>query len=100
MFRMLIIAFCVLAVAGCTRLERNTPLAIAQCGVEVGATCVNGLMGWSSRNAEGATERWAQGCKVSQNDFCSWCAASGDPIFYPKGTRPKPSDCAGTRPRK
>lgn len=84
---------CLLALSACTKLERATPLAIAKCGVEVGATCETRLMGWGTRS-EG---RWAQGCKINDNEFCSWCAASGDPVFYPKGGRPKPADCNGAR---
>lgn len=95
MIRIFMAISCVLSLVACVKLERATPLAIARCGTEVGATCAAGAKNWISHG-----ERWAQGCMVSRIDFCAWCEGSGDPIFYPKGSRPKPSDCKDNGQRK
>lgn len=96
MSRISITFACALILGGCTKLERGTPLAVSKCGVEVGGTCETRLMGWGTSTGG----RWAQGCKINDDEFCSWCAASGDPVFYPKGSRPTPADCKGVKVMK
>jgi hypothetical protein len=86
----LLLALSLLAASGCARLERNTPLAIARCGLEVGKTCQARLMTLAARSGDAP---YAKTCRISEKEFCAWCEASGDPIFYPPGSRTKKSDC-------
>ena len=84
----LLITLFIVAVSSCARLERDTPLAVARCGLEVGKTCQARLMTLAESGVP-----YAKTCRVSEKDFCAWCEASGDPIFYPRGSRTRKSDC-------